>query len=453
MSPRTEIDTCIQKAKKAFVSWSNTSVEKRISYLTHFQSVVERQKNQFAELVSKETGKPLWDAKNEITGVINKVNISIESFHARCPNISKDHAGGKSITTHRPHGVVAVFGPYNFPAHLPNGHIVPALLAGNTVIFKPSELTPGVGELMKVCWDEAGLPDGVLSIVQGGPEVGIYVSQHREIDGLFFTGSWNTGKLLLEHFAKHPEKILALELGGNNPLVVHQISDPLAAAYTTLQSAYLTSGQRCTCARRLIVTPGNEDFLSHLTRLIRSVKVGLYNEQPEPFMGPLIHLKAAEKLLEAQRHLISLGAKASIEMKQLKPQTALLSPGLLDVTSVRALPDVEYFGPLLQLIHVSDFEQAMETANATDYGLAAGLLCDKKEFFDKFLSRVKAGVVNWNSPTTGASSAAPFGGVKHSGNFRPSAFYAADYCSYPVASTAVERLQLPASLVPGVFIN
>lgn len=448
-----EIDAIIQKARKAFPEWANLPVEKRIEYLQNFRSIVESKKDAFAELISQESGKTLWEAKNEVAGVINKVNISIEAYHQRCPETIKDQPGSKSITRHRPHGVTAVFGPFNFPAHLPNGHIVPALLAGNTVVFKPSELTPRVGEFLVNCWHEAGLPEGVLNIIQGGSETGIYVSQHPEIDGLFFTGSWKTGKQLLEFYAKHPEKILALELGGNNPLVVHSISDPLAAAYTTLQSAYSTSGQRCSCARRLIVTPGNERFIENLISLIRSLKVGYYNEQPEPFIGPLINVKAAENVLLAQKNLISLGAKPLEEMKQLKPGTALLSPGLLDVTSIADLPDEEYFGPLLQLIQVADFEEAIEVANRTQYGLVAGLLCDKKEFFDRFFSRVKAGVVNWNSATTGANSSVPFGGVKRSGNFRPSAFYAADYCSYPVASTEADRLQLPKTLAPGVTIN
>lgn len=453
MSQHTEIDQSVQNARLAFEKWASKSLENRIQYLHRFQKIVEQKKDELATMISKETGKPLWDSRNEVSGVINKVNISIDAILSRCPESIKEQAGVKSVTRHRPHGVTAVFGPYNFPAHLPNGHIVPALLAGNTVIFKPSEHTPQVGQLMINYWKEAGLPENVLTIVQGGPEIGAHIAQHQDIDGLFFTGSWTTGKRLLEFYSMHPEKILALEMGGNNPLVVHDISDPLAAAYITLQSSYLTSGQRCTCTRRLIITPGNEKFLEALISLIQSLKVGLYHEQPEPFMGPVISVQAAQQLLTAQNRLIALGAKPLIEMRQIKPDTALLSPGLLDVTSVTQLPDEEYFGPLLQVIHVADFEQAIHKANETAYGLAAGLLCDKKEFFDKFFSRVKAGVVNWNSPTTGASSSAPFGGVKHSGNFRPSAFYAADYCSYPVASTETDRLVMPKTVLPGLKIN
>jgi succinylglutamic semialdehyde dehydrogenase len=453
MSLHTKIDLMIATARAAFEQWANTTLEQRIAFLKRFQNIIENKSEAFALLIAQESGKLLWEAKNEVTGVINKVNISIEAYQVRCPETIKDSAGIRTATRHRPHGVMSVFGPFNFPAHLPNGHIVPALLAGNTVVFKPSELTPLVGEFMVECWKEAGIPDGVINLVQGGPDIGIYLSQHPGIDGLLFTGSWNTGKLLLEFYAKHPEKILALELGGNNPLVIHDICDPLAAAYVTLLSAYSTAGQRCTCARRVIVTPGNERYLETLIALTKDLRVGFYDEKPEPFMGPVINEKAADKLLAAQKNLISLGAKPLIEMKSIKAGTPLLSPGLLDVTGIANLPDEEYFGPLLQLIHVSDFEEAISVANHTQYGLVAGLLCDKKEFFDRFFSRVKAGVINWNSPTTGASSNVPFGGVKHSGNFRPSAFYAADYCSYPVASTESDGVRLPKSLAPGVKIN
>ncbi len=448
MSPPTNVDTVIATARKAFQDWSQTPFNRRQQILELYASLLKENESQMAETISKEMGKPLWDSHGEVKSMIGKVAIALEAYEQRCPLRTRELPQGLSTTRHRPHGVVCVFGPFNFPGHLPNGHIVPALLAGNAVIFKPSELTPLTGELMGELWKKAGLPDGVFHVIQGGKEVGQLLALHKGINGLFFTGSWTTGKALLQQLADHPEKILALEMGGNNPLVVHQVTDLKAAVYATIQSAYLTSGQRCTCARRLIVTPGQEPFLEALVQQIQRIKVGRYTDIPEPFMGPVVSASAADKLLKAQQTLQEKGAKPLVQMRHLGD--GLLTPGLLDATAVRDRPDEEYFGPLLQLIRVNDFEEALKEANRTAYGLSAGLLCPEKEYYDRFYFEVRAGVVNWNTQLTGASSAAPFGGIGHSGNHRPSAYYAADYCAYPVASLEAAALTLPSALPPGI---
>lgn len=355
---------------------------------------------------------------------------------------------------HKPHGVVAVFGPYNFPGHLPNGHIVPALLAGNCVLFKPSELTPKVAELTVKCWIEAGLPEGVLSLLQGGRETGVALAGHPGIDGLFFTGSSRTGNLLHAQFAGRPDKILALEMGGNNPLIVDQVADVDAAVYTIVQSAFISAGQRCTCARRLLVPQGEwgDALLVRLVQVAGQIKVGRFDEQPAPFMGSVISLQAAAQLMQAQQDLLAGGATALLAMTQLQAGAALLTPGILDVTAVNDRPDEEFFGPLLQVIRYDNFEAAIAEANATVYGLAAGLLSDSKARFEQFWLHSRAGIVNWNKQLTGAASTAPFGGIGASGNHRASAYYAADYCAYPVAGLESESLALPATLTPGVTL-
>ena len=304
------------------------------------------------------------------------------------------------------------------------------------------------------CWEQAGLPPGVINLVQGGRETGRSLSGSPGIDGLFFTGSWPTGKSLSEQLAAHPEKILALEMGGNNPLVIGDISDTKAAAYATIQSAYLTSGQRCTCARRLIVPVGEsgDRFLKELQTMIGNIKVGPYTDTPEPFMGPVISEAAASRLMEAQESLKTKGGVPLVEMRRFKSGTGLISPGLMDVTNVPERPDEEYFGPFLQVIRVPGFNEAIEEANKTSYGLSAGLISNRKEHYEEFYRKVRAGVINWNVQLTGASSSAPFGGVGHSGNHRPSAYYAADYCSYPVASMEAEELQMPGSVSPGITL-
>jgi succinylglutamic semialdehyde dehydrogenase len=319
-------------------------------------------------------------------------------------------------------------------------------------VLKPSSQAPLVAEFIIKLWESTGIPAGVVNLVQGGSDTGRALSEHPRLMGLFFTGSAATGKALHRGFGGFPDKILVLEMGGNNPQVVYEVSNPQAAAYLTVISAYITSGQRCSCARRLIVTEGRsgDDFLECLLEMVKKIKVGCYTESPEPFMGPVISKQSAEKLLTAQQRLVNAGGKILVEMRSQGEIINMLSPGLIDVTSVDKREDEELFGPLLQLIRVPDFDSAIRESNNTKYGLAASLLCDKVEFYEKFLGRIRAGVINWNRQTTGADASMPFGGVGTSGNHRPGAYFTADHCSYPVASIEAERIAMPDNVLPGI---
>ena len=447
-STPAEVTRAVGRASAAARLWSRTPLAEREVCLRRFSQTLETHRAALADAISREVGKPTWEALTEVTTMIGKVELSITA-HARR---NAEFAGGPAVTRFRPHGVVAVFGPFNFPGHLPNGHIVPALLAGNTVLFKPSEHAPLVAERTAAAWREAGLPPDVLQVVQGGRDTGAALADDPGLDGLFFTGSARTGLWLAEKFARTPEKILALELGGNNPLVYWPPGDLRAAALLAVQSAYLTAGQRCTCARRLIVPAGpvGDDFLAELIRVIATIRVGPFTDQPEPFMGPVISPAAASQVISAQQELISRGATPLVAARSLRPGTGLVSPGLIDVTAVRERRDEEIFGPLLQVIRVADFEAALAEANATRYGLAAGLIADDAALYLRFREEIRAGLINWNQQLTGASGAAPFGGVGRSGNHRPSAFFAADYCAYPVASIEIPELKLPGQLPPGL---
>ncbi|WP_252271457.1 succinylglutamate-semialdehyde dehydrogenase [Pseudomonas subflava] len=449
-----QVEQAVAAARAAFPAWARRSLDERITVLEQFAATLKSHADELARAIGEETGKPLWESATEVTSMVNKVAISVQSYRERTGEKSGPLADATAVLRHKPHGVVAVFGPYNFPGHLPNGHIVPALLAGNAVVFKPSELTPKVAELTVKCWIEAGLPAGVLNLVQGARETGVALAGSTGIDGLFFTGSSRTGNLLHSQFAGRPDKILALEMGGNNPLVVDEVADVDAAVYTIIQSAFISAGQRCTCARRLLVPDGawGDALLARLVAVAATLKVGAFDEQPAPFMGSVISLAAAEHLLEAQRHLLDNGAVALLEMIQPIANAALLTPGILDVTAVAERVDEEFFGPLLQVIRYADFDAAIAEANDTQYGLAAGLLSDSAERYQQFLIESRAGIVNWNKQLTGAASSAPFGGVGASGNHRASAYYAADYCAYPVASLESETLSLPATLTPGVSL-
>jgi len=447
-----QVDDAVRAARAAFDAWADRTIAERADLCRRFAAQLESNKDSLAHAIGRETGKPLWEARTEVAAMIGKIEISIRAHDERSGSRESELAGARAVLRHRPHGVVAVFGPYNFPGHLPNGHIVPALLAGNTVLFKPSELTPRVAEQVVQCWEAAGLPAGVLNLLQGEKDTGIALARHPGLDGLFFTGSSQTGELLHRQFAGHPGKILALEMGGNNPLLIGEVADLAAAVHETVQSAYISAGQRCTCARRLLVPAGpqGDRFIGALLSAIRGIRVGAYDAEPQPFMGSLISEQAADALLGARQRLLELGATELAPLAKLQPGTGLLSPGLIDVTAVAQLPDEEYFGPLLQLIRYRDFDQAIELANNTRFGLSAGLLSDSVQQYQHFARRIRAGIVNWNKQLTGASSAAPFGGIGASGNHRASAYYAADYCAYPVAGLELDRVQLPATLAPGL---
>jgi succinylglutamic semialdehyde dehydrogenase len=427
-------------ARAAWPEWAAHSIAYRIESVRRFANEVRSREQDFADLIARETGKPFWEARTEVAAVINKVEISATAYLERTPMRRLEAAlGNKVAVRHKPHGVLAVLGPYNFPAHLPNGHIVPALIAGNAVVFKPSEKTPASGAMLVECFHAAGIPDDVVRLLIGGPEEGRALAGQDGIDGLLFTGSVRAGMALHKQFAETPNKILALELGGNNPLVVWQAKDIEAAAIIAVQSAYLSAGQRCTAARRLIVEDGQEgDLVEAITKLIDRLIVDHPHADPQPFMGPVIDNRAADHLQEQWVGLMMKGGKPVRRLDRPHDERPYLTPALIDVTDIKDRPDEELFGPVLQLVRVKDFDAAIDEANATRFGLSASLVGGNPALYDKFWANVRAGVINWNKPTNGAPSNAPFGGIGLSGNHRPSAFYAADYCAYPVTSSEAE---------------
>ncbi|GHB17856.1 succinylglutamate-semialdehyde dehydrogenase [Salinicola rhizosphaerae] len=446
-----QVNQAVAAARRAFPGWAMRTFAERQAIVERFRDELDAHREPLAESIAHETGKPIWEARTEVGAMIGKVAISLTAYHERTGERARDAGGTRAVLRHRPHGVLAVFGPYNFPGHLPNGHMVPALLAGNCVVFKPSEQTPMTADLTLQCWVRAGLPAGVINLVQGAAEVGQALAGSADIDGLLFTGSARIGGLLHRQFGGQVGKILALELGGNNPLVVKDVRDPAAAVLTILQSAFLSGGQRCTCARRLIVPAGEsgDRLLEQLAAAMEKLRVAEPFAEPAPFYSGLVSPQAADGLLAAQADLEAQGGRVLVKMRSLQPGTSLLSPGLIDVTGCE-VPDEEHFGPLLKVYRYRDWDQAIELANDTRYGLSAGLIGGDQPDWDDFLLRIRAGIVNWNRQTTGASSDAPFGGIGDSGNHRPSAYYAADYCAYPVASMEADTLSMPAELPPGV---
>ena len=436
-----DVDDIVGRARRAWPAWAAQSLANRMELLRRFANEVRKDSDKLATMIARETGKPLWEARTEVESVVNKVEISIRAYAERTSQRKLDNAlQGTAALRHKPHGVMAVLGPYNFPAHLPNGHIVPALIAGNAVVFKPSEKTPGTAELLLNCFHRAGISAAVVQLLVGGPEEGQALVAHEGIDGVLFTGSAHTGIAINRKLSTRPDKILALEMGGNNPLVVWDTPKITDAAALVIQSAFTSAGQRCTAARRLIVKASMYDpLIAEVKRLADRIIVGAPFDEPSPFMGPVIDNQAADGLTESFLYLLSNGGKAIKHLVRPRDDLPFLSPAIIDVTGVKDRPDVELFGPLLQVSKVEDFDEAIAEANNTRFGLAASLVGGTPAEYNRFWANVRAGVINWNRPTNGASSAAPFGGVGLSGNHRPSAYYAADYCAYPVASTEIEQ--------------
>jgi len=429
---QADVAMAVAAARRAFPAWADRPREDRIAILRRYKEILVERTPAFAEALSRETGKALWETRAELGSMAGKVDLSIKAYDERTGGIENAMPFGRAVLRHRAHGVMAVLGPFNFPGHLPNGHIVPALLAGDTVVFKPSEETPLAGQMLVEALEAAGVPAGVINLVQGGRETGQALIAD-EIDGLLFTGSAQAGAFFRRYFADRPDVILALELGGNNPLVVWDAGDAEAAAALVVQSAFITTGQRCSCARRLIVSDdaAGRAVIEAVAALSDRLTAGPWNGPSEPFMGPLISARAAAL---AQAGAEALGGRRVRTLGGIDGLSdAFVSPGFVDVTGVE-VADEELFAPLLQVRRVASFDEAIVAANATRYGLSAGLISNQSELWGKFLNRIRAGVVNWNRPTTGAAGSMPFGGLGASGNHRPSAYYAADYCAYPVAS-------------------
>ncbi len=436
-----DVEDVVARARRAWPVWASQPLSTRIELLRRFANEVRKESEKLATLIARETGKPLWEARSEVDGVIDKVEVSVRAYADRTSQRKLDSAlNGTAAVRHKPHGVLAVISPWNMPALLPTGQIVPALIAGNVVVFKPSEKAPATAEMLTRCYHRAGISAAVIQVLFGGPEQGQALVAHDGIDGVLFTGSAHSGIAINRKLASNPGKLVALELGGNNPIVVWDTPKLSDAAAIVVQSAFTSAGQRCSSARRLIVKSTLYDaVISEVRKLADRLIVGAPFDSPSPFMGPVIDDAAADGLTESFVYLLSNGGRAIKHMARLRDDLPFVSPAIIDVTKIADRPDVELFGPLLQVVSVNDFDEAIAEANNTRFGLTASLIGGTPQEYNRFWANMRAGVVNWNRATIGEAAAAPFGGVGLSGNNRPGAYYSADACAYPVASSEMEQ--------------
>ncbi len=437
-SPKLEhVDTAIIAANKALPKWAATSLEDRIAALRRWQNVTRDHAEKLALLITSEMGKTLAESKFEASALAGKVDITLDDISM---NRVKEYEvavneSRKGLCRYKPHGVMAVIGPFNFPAHLPNGHFVAALLLGNTIILKPSEKTPAVGQMLAEMMHEAELPAGVFNVVQGAAEISKHLVNHEDIDGILFTGSWNVGRRIVEANLDRPGRIIALEMGGNNPAVVMNDCHLKQAVVECVRASFATTGQRCTCTRRIIVQREiSEKFIPAFCKATTTLIVGSGTSSEPVFMGPVVSETAVNDVLKFQQDLQSQGGQILVEATKIDRPGHFITPGVVQVDKFTIERDCEVFGPFVQISIVDDLDQAIEQANATRYGLAASIFTADDAAYEKFFNSAKAGCINRNTGTAGASGKLPFGGLGLSGNHRPAAAYATDYCAYPVAN-------------------
>ncbi|MBT5094986.1 MAG: aldehyde dehydrogenase family protein [Halobacteriovoraceae bacterium] len=443
------LDPIKDSAIEGYKSWKKLSYDQRANYLVKYREAVTRRKEEIAEAIAWEVGKPLWEARTEAGALAAKVNVTLGDSLKRIedklyPDIMANTQG---LVTNRPIGPCLVIGPFNFPCHLANGQILSALLAGNSVIFKPTGRALYCGQLMLECFDEAGFPPGVINLINGRGNVATELMKEKEIKGIFFTGSTGVGRHIMQTTHGDFNKMVALEMGGKNCSIVHSDANTKQALAELIKACFLTTGQRCTSTSIIAIHRSLQNqFIEQFHQVAKRIIVDHPVEwQREPFMGPLVDQNAKQSYLD----FMQLGAKEGAEAIMPGVSLELKHPGHYVSPSIHLLEKPQFdgsffkeeiFGPNCTFVPYDTIEEAIAINNAGDYGLAAGVFTADDEVFSKCLSELENGVINRNRSSVGANSRLPFGGVKNSGNYRPAAVATIDACVHPVAC-----LQVPAN--------
>lgn len=435
---RGHIDLALAAAAQGQrVLWA-LGLEGRTQLLRGYQAALRTHHDSIASTIALEIGKPLWEAKTEVDAMIAKVDLALGPGAAFTQDQSIAELPGE--IRYRPLGTMAVVGPFNFPGHLPNGHIVPALLLGNSVIFKPSEHAPGTASWIARCLHEAGCPAGAFNVVHGDGLIGKQLCSHDAVNGVLFTGSVRVGRDIVASNLTRLDKLIALEMGGKNAAIAFDDCDLERTARMVAFSAYVTAGQRCTASSRLIVTRGIANALcERISEMGRTLKVGHPLSQ-DVFMGPVITQQTMQKLMDATAAARAAGATPLLfggHAGYVAHRGHYVLPSLHRFDDpqvhVEAYTDEELFGPDLAVYVVDNEEDAWQLANASRFGLSASVFTASQPRFERACEQLRVGVVHWNRPGAGASGRLPFAGLKASGNHRPAGILAGTTCSYAQA--------------------
>ncbi len=426
------VEQAVVSAKNAQKQWSALSFAERYQHLERLREAFVKHADSLTEAVLLETGKPLREAKAEAGSCANRIKLIASSGLSRIASERLPNVHG-SATPH-PQGVVAVLGPFNFPLHLMNSHIIPALLTGNTVVLKPSEFAPLCAERYAKCVEEAGLPAGVFNMVQGGGDVGAALVEHENIDAILFTGSYPTGRKIAQRALDFPNKVVALEMGGKNCVYVHDDADIDQALVSIVQGAFQSTGQRCTATSRVLI---HKDNAEALIAKLQSTIATLRPSQPDAetcAFGPLAN-ESTYKRFKLMRSNIQ-GCDILVAGDDVG-KGAFVTPSLhllSDPKAAESYLNEELFGPDICVEIVEDLDHGISRLNANTFGLANSLFSKSKDVYDRVFNETRSGILNWNRSTNGANGALPFGGVGKSGNQRPAGIDAVRYTTYPVAS-------------------
>lgn len=454
-----DIDTALEAARSAFQTWRKKTIAERAEALKRYQTALKKNEEAIVRCISREVGKPLWESKTEFTAMVNKVDVTINESMKLVQDfeIASVLPNTHGVCKYKPLGVMAVVGPFNFPGHLPNGHIVPALLTGNTVVFKPSEKTPLVGQWIAQCFHEAGIPAGVFNLLQGEREVSRRLCLHEGVDGVLFTGSYEVGLRLKQDTLSQHWKLLALEMGGKNASIVWKDADLENAIHEVLVSAYLTAGQRCSATSRVIVHESLlGQFVSSLHAKAKTFKIG--HPEDSPFMGPLIDASSVDRYMKFLGTASREGAELVMRGKALElskkghyvtPSICLFSNSSIESVKKSVFQQTELFAPAVSVVGTSDLDHAIALGNATQFGLVASVFSADRAIYQRCFDDLQVGLVNWNRGTVGASSRLPFGGLKKSGNHFPTALSAPLYCTSPISALEVAEPGTPQAY-PGL---
>ena len=413
-----QTEQAIDAAYQASSAWGNSSIQNRSEILDNIGSEILRRKDELGELVSREEGKTLPEGIGEAmrAGQVFKF-FAGEALRLGGEFIDSIRPGLDVSVTRAPIGVVGLILPWNFPIAIPAWKVAPALAYGNTVVFKPAELVPGTAHVMAEIIVNAGVPDGVFNLVMGsGAEVGATIVNHPMVNAISFTGSVRTGRGVAMAAASRMAKV-QLEMGGKNPLVVLDDADLSTAVECAVNGAYFSTGQRCTASSRLIVTEGIHDkFVAAVSERMGKLTVD-HALKAGTDIGPVVDQRQLQQNLDYIKVGINDGANLVCGGEQVSRDTQgfFMTPALFTESSNKMkINREEVFGPVATVIRVKDYEEALATANDTEFGLSSGIVTTSLKYSSHFKRHIQSGVASVNVPTAGVDYHVPFGGIKSS---------------------------------------